>query len=349
MIRPSLQEESDRLARSWMQHDAGMLRDYLVGGVEDPRLNVQSVLSRHFLTRALTGDRFSALMEKEIRFAAAMNWLTGLAGRLSDTEELGLVLYALRCGADNAEGIEIPAFIVQIFAALPTAAGSLSVPNYIESFLSGTQLVSGQASPHEPSRNTFRDLWCQALAAEASPHQPSTINSQPLTVLEPACGSANDYRFLDAYGLARLARYTGFDLCARNIENACALFPDVSFSVGNVFEIAAPDKAFDICFVHDLFEHLSLEGLQTAVKEVCRVTRRGICAGFFNMDEIGDHEVRPVDDYHWNWLSMARMRELFASLGFAGQVVHIGTFLRQQIGCDQTHNPNAYTFLLRAG
>ena len=330
-----------------MQHDAGMLRDYLVGGVEDPRLNVQSVLSRHFLTRALTGDRFSALMEKEIRFAAAMNWLTGLAGRLSDTEELGLVLYALRCGADNAEGIEIPAFIVQIFAALPTAAGSLSVPNYIESFLSGTQLVSGQASPPEPSLNTFRDLWCQALAAEASPLQPSTINSQPLTVLEPACGSANDYRFLDAYGLARLARYTGFDLCARNIENAHGLFPDASFTIGNVFEITAPDKAFDLCFVHDLFEHLSLEGSQAAVKEVCRVTRRGICAGFFNMDEIGDHEVRPVDDYHWNRLSMRRMRELFAGCGFEAHVVHIGTFLRRQIGCEQTHNPNAYTFLLR--
>ena len=72
MIRLSLQAESDKLARSWMQHDAGMLRDYLVGGVEDPRLNVQSVLSRHFLTHALTGERFAALMEQELRFAAAM-------------------------------------------------------------------------------------------------------------------------------------------------------------------------------------------------------------------------------------------------------------------------------------
>ena len=65
MIQPSLQEESDKLTRSWMQHDAGMLRDYLVGGVEDPRLNVQSVLSRHFLTHTLTGERFGALMEQE--------------------------------------------------------------------------------------------------------------------------------------------------------------------------------------------------------------------------------------------------------------------------------------------
>ena len=108
-----------------------------------------------------------------------------------------------------------------------------------------------------------------------------------------------------------------------------------------------PDKAFDLCFVHDLFEHLSLEGLQAAVEEVCRVTRQGICVGFFNMDEIPDHQVHPVDDYHWNRLSMRRMRDLFAACGFGASVVHIGAFLRHQIGCDQTHNPNAYTFLLR--
>ena len=284
-------------------------------------------------------------MEQEIRFAAAMNCLTALVGTLRDAEELELILYALKRGADNAEGIEIPEFLVRTFAALPTA-GDLTIPNYIEAFLSGTEFVSGQAQPYQPSLDTFRRLWNQALAPEASSSQPSTLNPQPLTVLEPACGSANDYRFLHAYGLAPLVRYTGFDLCAKNIENARTLFPDVAFAVGNVFEIAAPDKAFDLCFVHDLFEHLSLEGLQAAVKEVCRVTRQGICVGFFNMDEIPDHQVRPVDDYHWNRLSMRRMSELFADCGFAARVVHIGTFLRQQFGCEQTHNPNAYTFLL---
>ena len=186
MIGPSLQEESVKLARSWMQHDAGMLGDYLVAGVEDPRINLQSILSRHFLARALTGERFSALMEQEYRFAAAMNWLTGLAGRLHDAEELEVVLYALRQGADNAEGIEIPSFIVQAFAALPTAADSLTIPNYVENFLSGTQMLSGQSKLHEPSLNTFRDLWNQALAPDASRYQLSTlptINSHPLSVL----------------------------------------------------------------------------------------------------------------------------------------------------------------------
>ena len=165
-----------------MRHDAGMLQDYLVAGVEDPRLNLQSVLSRHFLARALTAERFTALMEQEYRFAAAMNWLSELAGRLGDADELDVLLYALRRGADNAEGIEIPEFVVKTFAALPAAAGGLAIPNYIESFLSGTHLAKGQPKPHEPSLDTFRNLWNRALAAEAPP-----INSQlPTLNLSPS-------------------------------------------------------------------------------------------------------------------------------------------------------------------
>jgi SAM-dependent methyltransferase len=241
---------------------------------------------------------------------------------------------------------------LQLFAALPAQSDAFSVPNYIERFLSGTRFVKGRARIHEPSLNTFRRLWRKALKPGAgvsgrAVSAESRLSCAELRVLEPACGSANDYRFLEAYGLARRVNYTGFDLCAKNVENARALFPAVRFEVGNVFEIAAPDKDFDLCFVHDLFEHLSFDGIQVAVKEICRVTRRGMCIGFFNMDEIREHQVRPVDEYHWNLLSMGRMRELFATQGFTAQVVHIGSFLRQQVGCDQTHNPNAYTFLLR--
>jgi SAM-dependent methyltransferase len=353
MMQPSLKAESEKLARSWMRHDSGMLRDYLVGGVEDPRLNVQSILTRHFLVRALTGERFGALMEQEYRFTAAMNWLADLVKQVGEADELASVLYALKRGADDAEGIKIPAFILQTFAVLPAAAESLTVPNYIESFLSGTHFAGGQAQPYGSSLETFCRLWRSALelvraVPSGAPGEAAVEDARAtLSVLEPACGSANDYRFLDAYGLARLMNYTGFDLCAKNIENAHALFPDVPFAVGNVFEIAAPDKSFDLCIVHDLFEHLSLEGMQTAVKEVCRVTRQGLCIGFFNMDEVPAHQVRPVEEYHWNLLSMARMKELFAACGFEAQVIHIGTFLRQQVGCKQTHNPNAYTFFLR--
>jgi len=372
-----LEQESEKLARSWMCHDPALLRDYLVAGVEDPRINLQSILTRHFLLGALGLERCRLLMEEEYRFASAMNWLVKLAGQAGESDELGQVLHALRKGGDNAEGIEIPSFMTRTFALLPAAACGLAIPNYIQTFLRGTQIRDGQARPCQRSLDTFGDLWRAALAGEgrgskvecrgsgvegtdrtpsALDPRPSALDPRPpdvglpmhrrLTVLEPACGSANDYRFLEACGLARLIDYHGLDLCPANIQNARALFPSVSFELGNVFDIGALDKSFDVCFVHDLFEHLSPAGLEAAVRETCRVTRQGLCIGFFNMDEIPAHQVRPLREYHWNLLSMARMKELFTSCGFAAQAVHIGAFLRRQTGCDQTHNPNAYTFLL---
>ncbi|HYG33382.1 MAG TPA: class I SAM-dependent methyltransferase [Clostridia bacterium] len=361
-----LREESEKLTRSWMQHEASWLRDYLVAGVEDPRINLQSILSRHFLTRAVAGSRFNSLLEQEYRFAATLGWLQKVVGQPENAEERDAIRHALQHGADNAEGIEIPHLVLRAFASLPVAADGVIIPNYLESFLSEPDAATDANTWRNTIFNTFCGLWREALEREfpstgleqrhsnlGQGSHNQTVQSElmppPISVVEPACGSANDYRFVNACGLARLLNYTGFDLCATNIENARALFPGVRFETGNVFEIAAADKSFDYCIVHDLFEHLSLEGMQIAVNEVCRVTRHGLCIGFFQMDETPEHLARPVDDYHWNLLSVDRMKEAFASRGFHARVIHIGTFLRQHVGCSQTHNPNAYTFLLHAG
>ena len=323
----ALKVESERLARSWMQHESAKLREYLVAGVEDPRINLQSILSRHFLVRSVFGDKFREQMEHECRFAAVMNWFTAFAAN-SDPEELAAVFHALQLGADDAEGIQIPRFILNTFRPLPVSLGPLEIPNYIETILTESVAL-----------NTFQSLWFQTLAGEAPP-------SPPLTVFEPACGSANDYRFLDSFGIARFLQYTGLDLCCKNIENARALFPRACFARGNVFEINAQDDGFDLSFVHDLFEHLSIVGLHAAVKEICRVTRCAICANFFQMDEISEHVVRPTEEYHWNLLSMDQIKKLFANHGFSGQIIQIKSFLRQEFGCDNTHNPNAYTLIV---
>ena len=342
-MEPSLISESERLARSWMQHAAEWLRDYLVRDVEDPRINLPSIFTRHFLLRALFGERFRWLMDQECRFSACMNWLSPLAQRLSETEELQAVLNALRCGLDNAEGISLPRFDVHSFSSLPVATGDTRIPNYIEVFLTGTRFNRGRAELDPQSLDTFRFLWNASLAPrEGGP----ILSTQPLSVLEPACGSANDYRFLHAYGLTPFLDYTGVDICAKNVENARAQFPEARFELGNVFELAMPDQAFDLCFVHDLFEHLSLEGLAVAIREVCRVTRRGLCIGFFNLDEIPEHIVRPTEEYHWNTLSLSRMKQEFASHGFTARVLNVSAFLRQHFGGAETHNPNACTLIL---
>jgi len=187
-MSPLLEQESEKLARSWMCHDPALLRDYLVAGVEDPRINLQSIFTRHFLLGALGLEPCRPLMEEEYRFASVMNWLIKLAGQAGDSDELGQVLHALRKGGDNAEGIEIPSFVTRTFALLPTAACGLAIPNYIQTFLSGTQIRDGRARPCQPSLDTFGNLWRAALAGEGRgargegrPLVPSPLAPRPST------------------------------------------------------------------------------------------------------------------------------------------------------------------------
>lgn len=350
--------ETEKLTRSWAQHDAAWLQNYLVAGVEDPRINLQSILSRHFLIHSIAGNQFDTLMRHEYRFAAAMDWLWRVAQLAGDQESREVVLYALRRSSDNAEGLEIPAFIRETFIQLPVQFDGRTIPNYIEEFLK--QSAAGDQFESAGSiLDTFLSLWHRTLrnlsfTVAPDRDRPSKGEEQPspaqwcgISVLEPACGSANDYRFLQRYGISTHLDYVGFDLCEKNIANARKLFPDIRFEQGNVFEIFAPSKSFDLCIVHDLLEHLSIAGMEQAVREICRVTRQGGCVSFFQMDEIAEHKIRPRDDYHWNLLSTGRMKELFAQQGFAAQVIHIGSFLSQQTGWSETHNPNAYTFILQ--
>lgn len=331
-----LKLETKKLVRAWMRHEEPFLRDYLVADVEDPRINVQSILSRHFILATLFNDRFEKLMRHELRFAGAMNWLMQLAKRGGGEEDRQAVLHALKLGADNAEGVQIPSFVLQTFAMLPESVDECTVPNYIQEFLCEQDSRPPQPIENAGSFNTFLRLWHVLLAGESLPR---------ISLLEPACGSANDYRYLEAYGIARLVDYLGFDLCEKNIANARDLFPQTRFEAGNVFEIAAADQSFELCIVHDLLEHLSLAGLERAVAELCRVTRHGLCVNFFQMNEMPDHLVRVVGEYHVNTLSLVKTEALFTQPGFTVQPLHIGSYLRQRVGCNETHNPNAYTFL----
>src|SRR5207302_10288678 len=131
----TLQLETEKLIRSWMQHDSAHLRDYLVATEEDPRINLQSIFTRHFLLNELFPGRFGALMEAECRFAAVMNWAATLARDLNEPEVRQAILHAVRHGGDNAEGTPVPPFVSQAFGGLPQTFDSFAVPNYLETLL----------------------------------------------------------------------------------------------------------------------------------------------------------------------------------------------------------------------
>jgi hypothetical protein len=50
-----------------------MLGRYLVAGYQDPRINVQSILARHTLIRAIFGSEFDSLMHEELAWAVELN------------------------------------------------------------------------------------------------------------------------------------------------------------------------------------------------------------------------------------------------------------------------------------
>jgi SAM-dependent methyltransferase len=325
------QNETEWLVRSWSKHNSLVLRDYLVKDVEDPRINVQSILTRHWLINQLLGDKYDELMEHEIRFALVMNWLLKLLKKNVRTSQLQAILYCLIEKQNNAEGIEIPLYISETFS-------KLSMPNYICDALNLP--VSDDAGGILPDYiiSTFGKIWKEILANE---------EHEKISVLEPACGSANDYRFIDAFGIAGFLNYHGFDLCQKNVFNAKQMFPDVNFSVGNAIEIQAEDNVYDYCFVHDLFEHLSVEAMECAISEIRRVTKYGVCVGFFNMHDGNEHIVHAVDEYHWNKLSINKMRELLTNKGSEVEVIHIDSFLFRKYGFSDTHNKNACTFIVK--
>src|SRR6266851_7050238 len=159
LMQNRLKRETARLKKSWMQYNETMLRDYLVEQVEDPRINMQSILTRHFLIEGLFGSRFAALKEEELRFGAVMNWLLKLSEHGLCREEARSILYALSKGADNAGGIEIPHFVASIFAGLPKKADGLTVPNYIRAALEGVPLETDKLVLIEQAKATFQVLW----------------------------------------------------------------------------------------------------------------------------------------------------------------------------------------------
>lgn len=323
--------ETERLTKSWMKYDRKTLRSYLVEDVEDPRINVQSILARHFLIERLFGEKFKEFMEHELRFSLVINWLLKLLKQQVKIDQLQAILDALITKENKAEGIEIPSYISETFA-------TLALPNYICDVLNWTPIESTDEPIPEYLLSTFQRIWSEVLAEEQAQH---------ISVLEPACGSANDHRFIESFGISRFIDYAGFDLCEKNIHNAKQMFPEVDFKTGNVLEIQTEDKTFDYCIVEDLFEHLSLEAMEVAISEICRVTRQGICAGFFNMHEGQEHIVQTVDDYHWNKLSLAGTKAIFEQHSSEVKAIHIDIFLSKQFRYNDIHNKDAYTFIIK--
>ena len=331
-LSETLLAETEQLQAAWQRHDAAFLDTYLIRDVEDPRINIQSILTRHFLIGELFGDRYAAISEHELYFAILVNWLIKQHKSKRSRHEIAWLMKDVldRLLEDTRESTAeaVPSFIADAFK-------KLSFPNYISALLMWTPNEYDEDFIPDYLLSTFEHIWAEILAEE---------HAEPLSVIEAACGSANDYRFLDRYGLGRFLHYTGFDLSVKNISNAKKHFPGTDFRIGSVFEIPTGDNTYDYCFMHDLFEHLSPEGINRAVTEIHRVTSRKTCLHFFNMADIEEDIIQKKEDYHWNRLSLSCLQKRFKLSADCFERRHIDSWLTDCFAYPDHYNKNAYSW-----
>jgi len=325
------EQESEKLKASWMRHDEQFLRDYLVSSVQDPRINPQSILARHTIINQISDTDFSKIQMNELLFSAIAQWFYSHCDDISDSYFRDAFLYALEKSAENVEGIIIPQFIRNAFQILPLAIGDIAIPNYIRLFL--TEHIGRNSSLSDVALDTFVQIWKNILT-----------KTRAISLLEPACGSANDFRVIYSMGLHNSLEYTGFDICEKNISNAKSMFPEIQFFVDDVYRYETT-KAYDIIMVHDLFEHLS--GVDFVLAKFCKLCKGSLILSFFNMALIDEHIITPYEDYYWNRLSVQKISSLLQESGFNPQIIHINTMFKELFDADNLYNPNGYLIIGR--
>ena len=182
----------------------------------------------------------------------------------------------------------------------------------------------------------YQAAWRQALEGRSA---------ERISVLELACGSANDYRAFADYGLAPFLDYAGIDLNPKNVANARRRFPTVDFRIGNAMAVDRGDASVDVVIASDLFEHLPLDGAAKVLGEAMRIARHEVVLSFFNIADVDEHKDRPVAAYHWNLLSRARYEAALAERFPSVTVIPIDAWLRRDFGYEHTYNPAAYTIV----
>jgi ubiquinone/menaquinone biosynthesis C-methylase UbiE len=228
------------------------------------------------------------------------------------------------------------AWAVELNEAIRVRAAELGVvmkPTLDPDHHADVQRVSEVIADRAPE---FGRRWQDALADRQAP---------ALSVLEYACGSANDYGAFAGYGIARFLDYTGVDLNETNIANARRRFPDVNFRVGSVLDLPEQDRSMDYVIGFDIMEHLSLPAMQHAMDAAVRICRRGLYFAYFRMDEVPEHVDNPRGNYHFNLLSAPQVRQDMARQFGTVQLIQVADMLKDNFGYAHSYNRKAYALI----
>jgi len=319
--------EAQNLAQAWSVHGRAKLDSYLVQEVENPCFNPQSVLVRNLFADVLTGGAQSALINEELYYSACATFAV-----LGHREGwFGNLLESIRAAADGGDDSSLPDFLKSEFQE--NAGPSFSVA---ELFNELDQRLPSNFG--DDFISPFAARWKQELdQVEVAPSRPR--------VLELAMGSANDARYFPNYGIGRHLNFTGIDICPENVANARSRWPEATFEVGDAMNLPFDDGTFDVVTAFDLYEHLSPQGLDDALRETVRVSHDQVWLSFFNLAETPFHDFREEGLYHWNELSRTEIENTLAALGCSTQTISLVDEIESRFPGYRHYNREAHLVL----
>ncbi|MBD3267499.1 methyltransferase domain-containing protein [bacterium] len=317
---PSFAKENQDLQYTWDRYEAGHLDRYLVKGVEDPRINIQSILNRAYVIDTLWPDTYTGGIYLELRYGTILTWLLKQIESGQSVEDI----------RGRIQNNDVPSVVRETGQWLQ--GSHCPFPDFIELALDYRNPTQPEFGFSEWVLSLFCDYWKNKLSMKTS---------KPIHVLEVACGSANDYRYLVKTGLADLLQYTGMDISAKNIANAKKRFPEVAFIQCSILENGLQDKKFHYAYVFDLFEHLSPRACLFAMDELIRVTCNEIWIHLFNAHFGPEDLICKKEFYYWNALSVPRLQAYLTTKVKSLDCVVITDFLHDKFGFDEYYNPHA--------
>jgi SAM-dependent methyltransferase len=319
-VTTNFETESENLRNAWLRHPPEFLDSYLIQGVENPCINPQSITLRHLIVDALFPGAHRELAEQEMLYSACVCATIAAAGcGMFDPFTAALE------GEPGADAIfPLPQFLKDLRDKKPALPFSLRSV--------WQQILQSILNSYNSFTSPFESLWRERLR--------STIATRP-KMLEVACGSANDYRYFERFGLAKFIDFTGVDICATNIANARRRCPAGTFLEADALALPFPDQSFDFFCTFDLFEHLSLAAMRQALREAVRVTRRTLWLSFFQLEDRAEHLEVPSPPYYLNILSAGQLLEELTSLGCTATVIDLPAECSRKFPGCQHYNPRA--------
>jgi SAM-dependent methyltransferase len=309
--------EEQNLQRHWSGLSHSYLKSYLIHAEENPAINPQSVFLRGCIADRLFNQDFSSLINDEILFSTCACF----ALQRNENDELREIAEII---SSHASLDNLPNFLCETIQ---------SNEHQFDLFELVSEIAKCTVIGFEYFNSPFRSLWRNRVKGR------STAN---LKLLEIGCGSANDYRYWDTYGLADYIQYTGIDISRKNIENAKKLYPETNFQEANGCRLDLNGNAYEVVLCFDVLEHLSASGTEDMLNEMTRLSSDEIWISLFNGTLESRSSYQMKDDYHWNSLSLTELSEFLEKRGFKSTVMSISTELETRFEGYSHYNPNAY-------